>query len=201
MNDSNQILVLRDNAKHELMQIKSVEEGITYLNKLKSIEVWVSAEKKDAELQNIIAEQKLRTQRILGELIAEGQRKGTIATPGGNGNNQYANVPKENNSKLEDIGINRKQSSTFQAIASIPEDDFEGFIHEKKQAVNNAVAELTTTGAVRLAKSLNNNSSQKINNENAIHAYDEEVKELIARINSLPIFYRIKIKRAIKRGK
>ena len=56
--ENNQILVLRDNAKRELMQIKSVEDGVTYLNKLKSIEVWVSAEKKDAEVQNIIAEQK-----------------------------------------------------------------------------------------------------------------------------------------------
>ena len=52
--ENNQILVLRDNAKRELMQIKSVEDGVTYLNKLKSIAVWVSAEKKDAELQNIL---------------------------------------------------------------------------------------------------------------------------------------------------
>lgn len=102
-----------------------MEDGITYMNKLKSIEVWVKAEKKDAELQNIIAEQKLRTQRILGELIEDGQRKGTIATPGGNtGKNQYkefANIPERNNATLSEIGISAKQSSTFQAIASIPE--------------------------------------------------------------------------------
>ncbi len=67
--ENNQILVLRDNAKNELLQIQTVEEGISYMNKLKSIEVWVKAEKKDAELQNIIAEQKLRTQRILGTLL------------------------------------------------------------------------------------------------------------------------------------
>lgn len=150
MNDNNQILVLRDNAKHELMQLKSVEDGITYLNKLKSIDVWVRAEKKDAELQNIVAEQKLRTQRILGELIADGQRKGSIANQG----NRISNIPDRNISTLNDIGLSAKQSSTFQQIASIPENDFEDFIQEKKQAVNNAVAELTTTGAVRLARSL-----------------------------------------------
>jgi hypothetical protein len=46
---------LRDNAMHELLQIKDLESGITYLNKIKSIEVWVRAEKKDAELQNMVA--------------------------------------------------------------------------------------------------------------------------------------------------
>lgn len=155
MNDNNQILVLRDNAERELLQIKTVEDGITYLNKLKAIDVWVKAEKKDAELQNIIAEQKLRTQRILGELIAEGQRKGTIA-------NGYDNlrigpeVPDENSGKktTSDLGISRKKSSAFQQIASIPEDDFEEYITTAKDKVNSAVAELTTTGAVRLAKSL-----------------------------------------------
>jgi hypothetical protein len=150
MND-NQILVLRDNAKHELLQIKTVEEGISYLNKLRTIDVWVKAEKKDAELQNIIAEQKLRTQRILGELINEGQRKGVIATA--NDTLKTGSVmPDEKNGKqnIPDLGLSHKQSSTFKQIASIPDEDFEEFIHEKKQAVNNAVAELTTTGAVKL---------------------------------------------------
>lgn len=36
--------------------------------------------KKDAELQNIIAEQKLRTQRILGELISNEQNKVLMKT-------------------------------------------------------------------------------------------------------------------------
>lgn len=116
--------------------------SITYLNKLKSIDVWVRAEKKDAELQNIVAEQKLRTQRILGELIEDGQRKGTIASVSGD---RMTILPERNNaSTIEEIGLTHKQSSTFQQIASIPEEDFENFIEEKKQAVNNAVAELTT---------------------------------------------------------
>ena len=57
-------LILRDNAKQQLAQIKDIETGVEYLNKVKAIETWAKAEKKDAELQNIIAEQKLRTQRI-----------------------------------------------------------------------------------------------------------------------------------------
>lgn len=180
MDGINQMLTLRDNAKSQLMQIKSVEDGMTYLNKLSAIDSWVKAEKKDAELQNIVAEQKLRTQRILGTLLKDSEIK-----KGGNGNNQYANVPKGNNSTLSDYGLNRKQSSTFQQIASIPEETFENFIQEKKEAVNNAVAELTTTGAVRLAKSLKEKQGElKVTMQlNEQINTEKELKDLAHHIN------------------
>lgn len=142
-------LTLRDNAKADLMQIKSIEDGVTYLNKIESVAIWVMKEKKDAELSNLVAEQKLRTQRILGELLKQsekGQGMRTDLLPAG----------KEVKTKetIADYGLSHKQSSAFQQIADIPEDDFENFIEEKKAKVNEAVKELTTSGAVRLAKSL-----------------------------------------------
>ncbi len=146
MNEQDQILVLRDNAKAELMQIKTVEDGLSYLNKVKSIETWVKAEKKDGELQNIIAEQKLRTQRVLGELIKEGQERGEIKT------STTAKV--EDIKSISDIGLSHNQSSTFKQIADIPEPEFESFIADKKANVENAVNELTTKGAVELSKKL-----------------------------------------------
>jgi hypothetical protein len=152
----NDVLALRDNAKSQLQQIKTIETGIEYLNKVRAIEVWVRAEKKDAELQNIIAEQKIRTQRILGQLIQEGQRQGGIATQRENSyiGNQWG-MPEGNTPKtLSDIGISRKESSTFQTIANIPEHSFESLIEEKKQKVNEAVAELTTAGILRAAKEI-----------------------------------------------
>lgn len=121
-----------------------------YLNKVKAIEVWAKAEKKDAELQNMIAEQKIRTQRILGGLIKDGQRDGEIATQK---DGRPISVPQGNTYKtLSDIGITRKESSTFQAINSIPEQVFEKEIEVKKHAVNRAVSELTTAGMLSLAK-------------------------------------------------
>ena len=66
-------LQLRDNAREQLAQIKDIETGTDYLNKVKAIEVWAKAERKDAELQNAIAEQKIRTQRILGNLLKENE--------------------------------------------------------------------------------------------------------------------------------
>jgi len=174
----NQSLVLRDKIKNELLQIKTVEEGVTHLNRLNTIEVWVKSEKKDAELQNIIAEQKLRTQRILGNLLKETELdKGGRPITG--------NLQEPVNPTLSKIGINKKQSSTFQQIASIPEDDFEEFIAEKKEAVNNAVAELTTTGAVRLAKSIKQQREDLhvVTGINERLSIEKELKELANSIN------------------
>lgn len=157
-------LALRDNAKYQLEQIKNIESGVEYLNKVKAVEVWAKAEKKDAELQNMIAEQKIRTQRILGDLIKAGQEAGEIARQdNGYTGNQWG-VPEGNTPKtLSDLGITRKQSSIFQQIADIPEESFEYFIEEKKTAVNDAVAELTTSGIIAFAKGkphVSNNSGE-----------------------------------------
>ena len=110
-------LQLRDNARRELEQIRDLETGIDYLNKVRAIETWARAEKKDAQLQNIIAEQKLRTQRILGRLIDEGQKNGEIRTQKTNARKEFDSEPPK---KLEDLGITPKQSSVFQQIAKIP---------------------------------------------------------------------------------
>jgi N6-adenosine-specific RNA methylase IME4 len=140
-------LQLRDNAKQQLILIKDVESGIAYLNKVKAIEIWAQAEKKDAELQNMIAEQKIRTQRILGQLIQEGQRKGEIARKGESKYNSL--VSNKNKRTLTDIGISRKDSSIFQTIADIPQELFDNTIDEKKDAIKKS--ELTTTSMVKVA--------------------------------------------------
>jgi phage N-6-adenine-methyltransferase len=157
----NKSLIFRDNARQELMQIKDIETGIEYLSKVKAVEVWAKAEKKDAELQNLIAEQKIRTQRILGQLIKEGQKRGEIASQ----EKHPGSVPKGHTAPqtLDEVGITRKQSSIFKTIAEIPEESFENFISEKKTAVDNAINELTTSGILAFAKGkphVSNNSGE-----------------------------------------
>jgi hypothetical protein len=85
-------------------------------NKQKAIEVLVHAEKKDAELQNIIAEQKLGTQRILGELITDGQRKEIIAIKG-NGTPKEISVPKRTLIQ-KPFPLNRYHSQTIIKLSS-----------------------------------------------------------------------------------
>lgn len=142
-------LILRDKAAEQLARIKDIETGIPYLNKVKAIEIWAKAEKKDAKLQNLIAEQKLRTQRILGKLIKDGQQRGEIARPGGD---RDSNVPERNNGKtLAELGISRNESSDYQTMAAMPEEEFEKEIAIAKQESDRRV-ELTTARVLRAAK-------------------------------------------------
>lgn len=139
-------LQLRDNAKQQLAEIKTIESGVNYLNKVKAIEVWAKAEKKDAELQNMIAEQKIRTQRILGQLLKEnGEMRG------GNNGNQYTQVAKSNDTTLATFGITKDQSSTFQKIAALPEEIFEAEIATAKVESEKRI-ELTTSRVLTAAK-------------------------------------------------
>ena len=159
--NENTALQLRDNAQQMLMSIKSIEGGVEYLNKVRAIEVWAKAEKKDAELQNMIAEQKIRTQRVLGRLIKEGQERGEIATQQTGRGDSVKCTQEEHIKTLSDIGLTRKQSSVYQKIAGIPEDKFERHIAEKKQNVENAVNELTTAGILHFANTENKRTEEK----------------------------------------
>lgn len=69
----------------------------------------------------------------MGEMLDAAKKAGQIQR-GGSGNNQYGNVPNQNNSKitLEQAGIDRKLSSRVQKIAGIPKEEFEQQIAEQK---------------------------------------------------------------------
>lgn len=136
-------LELRDNAKYQLQQIKTIETGVEYLNKVKAIETWAKAEKKDAELQNMIAEQKIRTQRILGQLLRDSD-----LDKGGRPGKENLSQPMTG---LSDFGITRNESSTFQKIAALPEEIFEAEIATAKAETEKRI-ELTTSRMVIAAK-------------------------------------------------
>lgn len=142
-------LALRENAQAQLAQIKTLESGVDYLNKVKAIEVWAKAEKKDAELQNMIAEQKIRTQRILGQLLKESDL--AKAAKG----NQYTGKLDQSDDTtsptLKSFGISKDQSSTFQKIAALPEEIFEAEIATAKHDSAKRV-ELTTSRVLLAAK-------------------------------------------------
>lgn len=141
-------LQLRDNAKQQLAEIKTIESGVNYLNKVKAIEVWAKAEKKDAELQNMIAEQKIRTQRILGQLLKESEvsknREQNLKQGPEVGSNDFGK-------KLSDFGSTKDQSSTFQKIAALPEEIFEAEIATAKVESEKRI-ELTTSRVLTAAK-------------------------------------------------
>jgi N6-adenosine-specific RNA methylase IME4 len=143
----NQLAIqLRDNAKEQLAQIKTIEGGVDYLNKVKAIEVWAKAEKKDAELQNIVAEQKIRTQKVIGKLIKEGQEKGEIRKQE-DGQGRSITDSDTSPKTLTEFGITNNESSVFQKIASLPDELFESKVQEIKER-----KELTTAGILHEVK-------------------------------------------------
>ncbi len=163
-------LELRENAKFHLEQIKTIETGVDYLNKVKAIETWAKAEKKDAELQNMIAEQKIRTQRILGGLLKESE---VSRNSGGDRGNQYTGgkVTSNDHAKLSDFGITKNDSSTFQKIAELPEDIFEKEIAIAKDESKKRI-ELTTSRVLIAAKEF---EKQTKRSEQAEAGKDKEI--------------------------
>ena len=166
-----QALVLREQAATQLAQIKSIESGKEYLSKVRGIQAWAKAEKQDAEMQALIAEQKLRTQRILGQLIKQGQDKGEIKSKNTNQNSGNDMM------SLSEIGIDGRQSKTYKDIASIPEPAFNQFIEQKKAEVQEKASELTTAGMLRFGKQLKR--------EQDIQKQSEDIAKGIEPVNGL----------------
>ena len=141
-------LQLRDNAKQQLAEIRTIETGVEYLSKVKAIETWAKAEKKDAELQNLIAEQKLRTQRILGGLLKNEVKAGN------------PQLSQASTIGLNQFGISRNESSSFQKIASLPQKMFEEEISIAKEETNKRI-ELTTSRMLTAAKQYEKDKKRK----------------------------------------
>jgi len=142
-----QALILREQAAYQLAEIRSIESGTEYLSKVKGIEAWAKAEKQDAQMMTMIAEQKLRTQRILGQLIKQGRESGEIRKKG-------QSNPSCDSKSYDELGLNNKSAERWQQIASIPEPAFNEFIETKKAEVQEKAAELTTAGMLRFKKEL-----------------------------------------------
>ena len=116
-------ITLRENMQKELMQIKDVDFGKNYLNKINAVITYIKKINVDPILESMIVEQKLRIQRVLGELLNK-------ELPHGGQNKKRGNteVP-----RLSDFGISKNESSAFQKIASLPKETFEKEIETAKE--------------------------------------------------------------------
>jgi len=168
MDKQEMALTLREQAANQLAEIRNIESGVEYLSKVKGIEAWARAEKQDAQMMTMIAEQKLRTQRILGQLIKQGQEAGEIKKKG---------ETHSNSKSLSEIGIRIQDSKIYQDIASIPEPAFNEFIETKKAEVEQKAAELTTAGMLRFKKELD--AAKRFETEDPWSAEERDLLERI----------------------
>jgi len=107
----------------------------------------LALEELQLRLQQEAAEAHLRTQRRAGELLTEitKHRGGRPAKTGANEGRVTDTVP-----TLRQLGIDRHESSRWQAIATLPAERFEGYIADCREHGR----ELTTHGTVQYARRL-----------------------------------------------
>jgi hypothetical protein len=102
-------------------------------------------------MQNDAAEIKLRAERRAGEMLKEGAQNGHRQTAADGRPKKVSNdTTLIQPVKLREIGLTRDQSSQWQSIAEIPEEDFERTIKETKQSGE----ELTQRDILKVAKEI-----------------------------------------------
>jgi len=119
-------LVQWDKIKYEIEQAKDFETLKKMDNTLAMYETWAKQEKASLEVQNKIAEYRLRTKRKIGEFSKK--------LPQAEGN-QYAkshDVTKQK--RLSEINLSKQDAHRYEAIASLSEKEFEKHIQEVKDS-------------------------------------------------------------------
>ncbi|MGD9749716.1 MAG: site-specific DNA-methyltransferase [Acidimicrobiia bacterium] len=102
------------------------------------------------DAQNDWAEYKLDAERKAGALLREMEKapgtRGQLVGPGVVGD-RASRQPMPDAPSLSDLGISRDQSSRWQRIASLPEDQYQAYKSDAR-----AKGEVTEAGAIRVAK-------------------------------------------------
>jgi N6-adenosine-specific RNA methylase IME4 len=128
------LLRMVESAKRQLAEASSLHVVRDIMDKAEALRVYLRSQQEAGEAQNVAAEVALRARRRAGELLAE--------MPGfGRGKKLVT---------MTDLGIGQSDSKRWQRIAGLPEGTFEEYIH----ATIEADKELTTAGALKLARQL-----------------------------------------------
>ncbi len=152
-------LIKWDKLRNQIEQARDIQELTNLSDKLEAIRVMARQSKQSLEVQNRIAEYRLRVERKKGEWLEDNiERKGT-------GANQYNTELKSTTTTLADVGISKDESSKSKRIAGLDEKQFEEYIQETKKTNE----EVTLAGAVKLAK--------QIIREEKIEEQKEEIKK------------------------
>ncbi len=136
-------LVKWNQAKNAIAQCKTIDEVKEIRDKAEAMRAYAKQAHESLEMQNDIAEIKIRAERRAGEILSE-----TDLQHGSRGVGKKVEL--HDVTTLADLGIQQHESSRWQQIADIPEKQFENHIQETKQAKE----ELTTASTLRLAKEI-----------------------------------------------
>jgi hypothetical protein len=132
-------------AKRALAEARGIDEVKQVRDQAEALRLYIRQRGDSLEMQNAVAEIKLRAERRAGELLASMEKnKGArgMGVP-----SHDATAP-----TLGELGISRSQSSRWQREAGVEPDDFERFLEETKAKGE----ELTSRGLLDLARETEN---------------------------------------------
>lgn len=141
-------LVLWDSARTAIEQARSIDEVKDIRDRAEALRLYAKQAGETLEVQNSVAEIKIRAERRAGELLkdmdkAQGRRTDLLTS------SQPVTMLGQPPT-LSEVGITRMQSSRWQRMAEIPEPEFEEHIARTKAANE----ELTSASVQRFAKDL-----------------------------------------------
>ena len=151
-------LVRYEAARHALRGACSVDEVKGIRDKAVAMEAY-ARQAQDTELQQWAGEIRLRAERRAGELLA-GMDK---ATGGGDSSSGTKVVPLDEPPTLSDLGVSKKESSRWQAVADIPEEEFEAEIEKTKQSLKVPSSAIVIREAKRKEKKAKNAELKETN--------------------------------------
>ena len=149
-----EIIILNnwEKAKQAIAVCKDIDEVKKIRDKAEALRAYAKQAKEGLEVQNNIADIKLRCERKIGEMIPKTIRHGGSTL---------------HDVMLKDVGISEIQSHRYQSISSLPEKEFEKYITDVKASNE----ELTTVGVIKLARELEKDN--RVNKEK-----EDRIKEV-----------------------
>ncbi len=145
-----QLVPYYENARRALAQVSRVDEVKDIRDKAVAMQEY-ARQAKDTELVGYATEIRLRAERRVGELLIETAKSGERdpgGKPAGRGHIGKRQIGLRPATQLKNLGVSKTQSSRWQALAAMPEKQF-----EEKVAAAQSKAEQATTSAPRHVKS------------------------------------------------
>lgn len=127
-------------ARRALAAASSLDDVLAIRDQAEALRVYMKAASESLETANAAAEIKLRAERKAGEMLAA-MEKNVGGRPAETGN---VVLPV---SSLDDLGIDKMQSSRWQKEASVSEEEFEKYLHQCFEQSR----EVTQSGLLKIA--------------------------------------------------
>ena len=129
-------------ARRALAAASTLEDVMQIRDKAEAFRVYVKAAAAGLEAANAAAEIKLRAERKAGEMLAAMEKR-----DGGDAAKARSHDVTELPPSLDDLGIDKMQSSRWQREAKVPDDQFEAYVESCREANQ----ELTQAGLLKIA--------------------------------------------------